>query len=100
MAGAKPGRRVPLRQLLTQTQKCAQDLGEQLHTTLQLRITDFRDLTRPIRRRSNYPTVLTVLNALSKLEQATEETNRLCTFLMQQLEELRDHANRERINRR
>jgi hypothetical protein len=100
MAGEKPGRRVPLRQLLTQTQKCAHDLCEQLHSTLQLRITDFRDLSRPVRRRSHYPTVLTLLNALTKLEQAEEETTRLAAFLLQQLEEVRDHANRERVNRR
>lgn len=100
MAGDKPARRLPLRQLLTQAQKCTRDLCEQLHSTLGLRITDFRDLSRPVRRRSHYPTVVTLLNALAKLEQANEETQALATFLLQQLEEVREHASRERINRR
>src|SRR5437763_899382 len=59
--GAMPGnpnvRRMTLRQLLTASEKCARDLAEQLHTTLLSRAADCRDLSRPVRRRSHYPTV-------------------------------------------
>ncbi len=100
MATDKPVRRMPLRQLMTQAQKCTQDLIEQLHSTLLVRLNDYRDLNRPIRRRSHYPTVATVLNSMTKLEQAVEETESLATFLLEQLEEIHEHALRERINRR
>jgi len=96
----KPARRMTLRQLLTHSEKCSRDLGEQLHSTLLSRVSDCRDLTRPVRRRSHYPTVLALVNALNKLQQANEEIQGLVNFLLEQLDEIREHARRERFNRR
>jgi hypothetical protein len=100
MPGNPNVRRMTLRQLLTSSEKCSRDLGEQLHTTLLSRAADCRDLSRPVRRRSHYPTVVAVMNALNKLSEANEETEALVDFLLEQLESIRDMARRERQNRR
>ena len=57
------------------------------------------DLSRPVRRRSHYPTVVAVMNALNKLSEANEETEALVDFLVEQMETIRDMARRERQNR-
>jgi hypothetical protein len=93
-------RRMTLRQLLTSVEKCSRDLSEQIQTTLLARTTDCRDLSRPVRRRSHYPTVVSIVNALAKLQIADEELDALGTFLLDQLEAIRDSAQRERVNRR
>ena len=63
------------------------------------RMTDFRDLSRPIRRRSHYPTLLALLNSLKKLQEAGVETNALAEYLLEQMQDIREHAKRERVNR-
>ena len=100
MAANKPARRLTLRQLLTNSEKCSHDLAEQLHSTLLSRIADCRELSRPVRRRSHYPTVIALVNALKKLGEAQEEIEALVGFLMEHLEEIREHARRERFSRR
>jgi len=96
----KPARRMTLRQLLTHSEKCSRDLGEQLVATLLPRVSDARDLSRPVRRRSHYPTVIALVNALNKLSEANDEIQALVGFLLEQLEEIREHARRDRFNRR
>lgn len=96
----KPARRMTLRQLLIHSEKCSRDLIEQINATLMPRLADFRDLSRPVRRKSHYPTLIAVMNSLSKLEQANTEIQNLVEYLGDQLEEIRDHARRERVNRR
>lgn len=93
-------RRMTLRQLLTHSQKCAQDLAEQLQSTMLSRLSDARDLSRPVRKRSHYPTMLAMANSLNKVQQANQETKSLFDYLVEQLEEIREHAKRERLNRR
>lgn len=95
----RPARRMTLRQLLTHSEKCSRDLIEHFHATLLPRVTDFRDLSRPVRRKSHYPTMIAVMNALNKLQQSGEETRELVEYLQQQLNEIRDHAQKERVNR-
>jgi hypothetical protein len=99
MPAEKPTRRLPLRQLLTDAEKRTRDLAEQLHATLLARIADVRDLSRPVRRRSHYPTVMALLNAVHKLQQAGEETRTLAGHLRQELEEIREHGRRVRLER-
>jgi hypothetical protein len=88
-----------LRQLLTSAEKCAHDLAEQLQTTMLSRVTDARDLTRPVRRRSHYPTFVAVLNALNRLQQADDEVEALVDYLVEQMEAIRDAARKERFRR-
>jgi hypothetical protein len=95
----KSTRRMTLRQLLTHSEKLARDLIEHVQTSLLVQVSDFRELSRPVRRRSHYPSLLAVQNALRKLQAATEEVNSLADQLQEQLQEIREHARRERINR-
>jgi hypothetical protein len=99
MAIEKSARRMTLRQLLTHSGKCTRDLIEQFQTTMLTRITDFRDLSRPVRRRSHYPTLLAMMNALKRLIETGAEVNDLAERLQEQMQEIRDHAKRERVNR-
>ena len=99
MATDQPVRRMTLRQLLTHSEKCSRDLIEHLQATLMPRLSDYRDLSRPVRRRSHYPTMVAFMNALNKLEQAGQETNTAAEYLFEQLTEIRERARRERMNR-
>ena len=95
-----PLQRMTLRQRLTHAEKCARDLIEHLHSNLLPRHTEFRDLSRPVRRRSHYPTLLALLNALKNMEQVAEEAQALADYLHQNLQDIREHARKERANRR
>jgi hypothetical protein len=99
MNDEKPLRRMTLRQLLTHSEKCSRDLIEHCGTAMMSRISEFRDLSRPVRRRSHYPTMLAIANALKKLAQADEETQVMTEYLNEHLQAIREHATRERVNR-
>lgn len=100
MSYEKTNRRMPLRQLLTHSEKCARDLMEHLKVTLSTRLTEYRDLTRPTRRRSAFPTMLAMKNGLKKLNEAADEVLKVADYLEERLEEIREHARAERSNRR
>jgi hypothetical protein len=94
-----PVRRMTLRQQLTHSEKCARDMVEYFQATMLARLVDFRDLSRPVRRRSHYPTLIAVWNALNKLKESGAEIAAMTEHLHVQMQEIRDHAKRERINR-
>ena len=94
------GRRMTLRQLLTISEKCSRDLIEELHNSLLPAIADFRDLSRPVRRHSHFPTLMAVHNSLEKLQQLNKESQALMDYLRERLQEIRNHAAQERVNRR
>lgn len=99
MTGDRPLRRMTLRQLLIHAEKTARDIIEMVHTNYLARVTDFRDLSRPVRRRSHYPKLVAVQNALRKLMETAELTRTNCELLNENLDLIREHANRERVNR-
>jgi len=92
-------RRLPLRDLLTDAEKRNRDLMDHFHNTWLARATDLRDLSRPVRRRSHYPTLHALQNAMQKLLELTDETDALISNLSHRLNEIRDHARREKIRR-
>jgi hypothetical protein len=98
-AAEKPFRRLPLRDLLTDAEKRSRDLAEHLHTTWLGRITDLRELSRTVRKRSHFPTLVALLNSYEKLQETQAETDRLLEVLRQELEEIRAHAQREKVAR-
>ena len=99
MLTERPPRRMTLRQLLTHSEKCSRDLIEQINGYFVPRVTDFRDLSRPVRRKSHYPTLVALINALHKLEQATSELGAKAEYLFEQMQAIREHAQREKVNR-
>jgi len=99
MAFDRNKRRLPLRELLSIAEKHTRDLIEKVGSTWISRATDLRDLSRPHRKRSPYPTLVALKHAIEKLLQMNDETSELLSALTLELEEIRDHARREKINR-
>jgi len=93
-------RRMTLRQLLTLSEKCSRDLQEQLKGTLAPRVAEFRDLSRPVRRRSHYPTLKSMRNALTRLQDAEKEVTAMVEYLLEQLKLIQDQARRDAETRR
>ena len=90
----KSVRRMPLRQLLTHSEKYSRDLIDFLKATLITQLTEFRELSRPVRRRSSYPSMIAIQNALRKLQKATDETKRMVDYLQDRLQEIKEHSRR------
>lgn len=99
MSSEKPVRRLTLRQLLNQAEKCTANLIENCRTQFLQASTEFRGLSRPVRRRSQFPTLVALLNSLKKFEQASDSLLSIANYLHEHLETIREHANRERANR-
>jgi len=100
MSSDKPLRRLPLRQLLTSCDKCTRDMHEQVQTHFLVRLNECRELTRPVRRRTHYPTVNSVLNGLRHLKEAADQLNALTALLLDHLDAVREHGQREKLHRR
>ena len=99
MALEKTYRRLPLRDLMTDAEKRSRSVAEHISNTWLPRITDLRDLSRPLRRKSHYPTLLALQNSLQRVIDLMGETGELLDYLERQLNEIRDHARRERLHR-
>lgn len=96
----KPSRRLTLRQQLTHVEKLSRDILEYVHGTLMPIVSDVRDLSRPIRRKSHYPTLVAVSNSLNKLQTSGHDLAEVMEYLQEQLHEIREHSRRERLNRK
>jgi hypothetical protein len=95
----KPFRRLTLRDLLTDAEKRARDLAENMANNWIVRLNDLKELSRPVRKRSHYPTMMALLNSFQKAEQTHQETEKLFDYLRQELEAIREHAHREKSSR-
>ncbi|HEV8061447.1 MAG TPA: hypothetical protein VGP68_16330 [Gemmataceae bacterium] len=93
----RPARRMTLRQQMTHVEKLSRDLIEHINSTLLANIADLRELSRPVRKKSNYPTMVAMSNSLNKVSQSSAETTEFIDYLQEQLQEIRDHAQRERL---
>ncbi|HEY7308540.1 MAG TPA: hypothetical protein VH643_04160 [Gemmataceae bacterium] len=100
MISERSFRRLPLRDLLTDAEKRARDLIEHFTVTWLARVADLRDLSRPIRKRSHYPTLQALQNALHKTVETNAETRQQIEHLTQELTEILEHARREQLARR
>jgi hypothetical protein len=96
----KPLRRLPLRQLLTSSDKTSRELAELVYTNLIPRVSDFRDLTRPIRRKSHYPTMMAFQNGMRRLLESHDQLDGVIRQMQEHLEAIRELALRELSNRK
>jgi hypothetical protein len=96
----KPVRRMPLRELITDAEKRSRDLAENIRHTWLYSASELRDLSRTQRRRSAFPTYLALRHALQRLLDADKGTAALIDYLCEELNLIREHANRERLARR
>jgi hypothetical protein len=95
----RPAKRMTLRELLTHTEKCTRDLIEHYQANVLPQTSEFRDLNRPVRRRSHYPTVLALHNALTRLEESSNEGMEAANYLLEQLQQILESASREVASR-
>jgi hypothetical protein len=95
----KQTRRMTLRQQLTHAEKCSRDLIEHFQTTILPYLTDLRDLSRPVRRRSHYPAMVALINSLKRVQQAGTDSLDMLDYFHGQLQEIREHARKERMRR-
>src|SRR5262245_36931256 len=93
-------RRLPLRKLLASSDKATRELADLVHTHLLPRVADFRDLSRPVRRKSHFPTMLAFHNGLRRVIEANEKMHAMVVTLQEHLDAIRDHAQREKLNRK
>ena len=93
-------RRLPLRQLLASSDRTTREIAELVHTHLLPRVVDFRDLSRPVRRKSHYPTMVAFVNGLRRLSQANDQLQAMIQVLQEHLEAIREHAQREKLQRK
>jgi hypothetical protein len=100
MAVDQSFRRMTLRQLLTLAEKCSRDLQEQLKGALGPHISEFRDLSRPVRRRSHYPTLKSMRNSLTRLQDSEKEVTAMTEYILEQLKLIQEQARRDTENRR
>src|SRR5215831_6955256 len=91
----KPTKRMTLREHLTHTEKCARDLAEHFKEALVPCTTEYRDLTRPTRKRSAFPTRLALQNMLAKLEQSGTEAMMLCGYVLEEMRTIAETTKRE-----
>ncbi len=96
----RPSRRMTLRQQMTHVEKMTRDMIEHINSTYVTNVADLRDLSRPVRKKSHYPTLVAMSNSLNKVAQSTTETSEFLDYLLEQLQEIRDHAKRERATLR
>ncbi len=96
----KSFRRLPLRDLMTDAEKRTRDLIQQFNSTWLTQAAELRDLSRPLRKKSHYPSLKTLKNALDRMLQIDQDTAVLIDHLSQELEEICEQARRERYSRR
>ena len=96
----KSFRRLPVRDLMTDAEKRTRDLVEYFTTTWLPQAAELRDLSRPVRKKSHYPTLKALKNALDRLIQQDRDSAVLIDHLSQELEEICEHARREVNSRR
>lgn len=95
----QPTRRIPLRDLLTDAEKRVRDMIDHFHVGWATRASDLRELSRPVRKKSHFPTLVALKHSLERLQQLDQEGEAMLAQLIQELEEISLHARRERQNR-
>lgn len=95
----KPTKRMTLRERMTHAEKCCRDLIDHVNGDMLAVTSEYRDLSRPVRRRSHYPTRNSLHNALDKLQVAGEDAMLLCDYMLEELKFIAESARREIANR-
>jgi hypothetical protein len=95
----KPNKRMTLRERMTHAEKCCRDLIDHVNGAMLSATSEFRDLTRPVRRRSHYPTRTALQNALAKLQQAGEDAMMLCDYMLEEFKYIGESTKREIASR-
>lgn len=99
MALDKSRRRLPLRDLLSDAERRTRAAIELLNTQLLQRLADLSDLSRGQQRKKGPTSIIALLHAIDHVVDETNDLSKPLDELREELEEIHDHANRERFNR-
>lgn len=99
MAIPKPNRRLTLQQLLVHTEKHCKEVHDNFRITVWPSLSEFRDLARPVRKRSNFPTMVALQNSLNHVVTNFKEADEMVKALMEWLEETLELAQRQQKHR-
>jgi hypothetical protein len=92
-------RRLPLRDLLTDAERRTRGLMEVLNSQVLQRAAELRDLARGQQRKKGPTSIIALLHAIDRVVQEVSEMSKPLDELHAELEEIHEHANRERFNR-
>jgi len=95
----KTPHRMTLRDLLIHTEKMTRDVTESVHTQFTPKVTEFRDLSRTLRKKSQFPTLHTIDNSMHRVEMAIEELRTLMVQIDENATLIADRIKRERLDR-
>ena len=88
-------KRMTLREHLTHTEKCTRDLAEHFKESLVPATSEFRDLSRPVRKAAAAsPAEWPCRNMLAKLEQSGTEAMMLCGYVLEELKTIAETTKR------
>jgi hypothetical protein len=91
--------RMTLRDLLIHTEKMTRDITESVHSQFMPKVTEFRDLSRTSRKKSQYPTIHTIDNAAHRVEVSVEELRTLMTSIEANVRHIAERIRKERLDR-
>jgi hypothetical protein len=95
----KTPRRMTLLQLLVHTEKYTHDLREQFRVNFWPSLSEFHDMSRPVRKRSGFPTLVALRNGLERVLEASKDLEKMVDNLATWTDEILDHARREQARR-
>jgi hypothetical protein len=95
-----PINRMTLRQLMTHAEKLARDVNDYVTSDLLTKLSDLHELSRPVRRKSQYPTISTLRNSVQHVDESLQGLIKLMTTVQEHLEAISQQAQRGRSSRR
>ena len=96
----RPIERMTLRQLMSHSEKLAHGVREHVTTTYFKQLGDLRELARPVRRKSHYPTVTSLKNEIADFEQSMATLSGEMDALQQACQAIHKQIKAERGPRR
>ncbi|MGE3808046.1 MAG: hypothetical protein AB7K24_25580 [Gemmataceae bacterium] len=88
-------RRLTLRDLFTHAEKYTQDLGKHYQSAVWGSVSQVRELSRPVRKNTEYPTMVAFRNSLEQLRTQAAEFEELMAYLDGRYQEILDHARKD-----
>lgn len=99
MVSDRPVARMTLRQLMTQAGRLTRDISDLASKSFQSRLADLHDLSRPTRRKSQYPQVVALQNSVQNYSKCAGELFEMLDSLDEHMQAIRDQAQRARYER-
>jgi hypothetical protein len=100
MAVERPAfERMTLRQLLSSASKVTRELADLSNKDYQSRLADLHDLSRPTRRRSHFPSILSLSNSVAHHGETAQQLLDAIDVLEEHIVRIREQARLARLER-